>query len=48
MTARASHCVFSGSGSPKDREAIIREVIRGMLLPDEFEQKIKPLLRDTE
>jgi len=27
-----------------DREGFIREVIRGILLPDEFEQKIKPLL----
>ena len=28
-----------------DRQGFIREVIRGILLPDEFEQKIKPLLR---
>jgi len=27
-----------------DREGLIREVIKGILLPDEFEQKIKPLL----
>jgi thiol-disulfide isomerase/thioredoxin len=27
-----------------DREGIIREVIEGILLPEEFEQKIKPLL----
>lgn len=27
-----------------DRQGIIRDVIRGILLPEEFEQKIRPLL----
>jgi hypothetical protein len=28
-----------------DREGNIREIIEGILLPEEFEQKIKPLLQ---
>lgn len=28
-----------------DREGNIRDIIKGILLPEEFEQKIKPLLR---
>jgi thiol-disulfide isomerase/thioredoxin len=28
-----------------DKKGIVREVIRGIIFPEEFEQKIKPLLR---
>ena len=28
-----------------DREGVVRELIEGILLPEEFEQKIKPLLQ---
>jgi hypothetical protein len=28
-----------------DREGIIREVIEGIIYSDEFEQKVKPLIR---
>ncbi|HVF49946.1 MAG TPA: TlpA disulfide reductase family protein [Pyrinomonadaceae bacterium] len=30
-----------------DREGNIREIIEGILLPEEFEQKIRPLLQDA-
>jgi peroxiredoxin len=28
-----------------DKKGMIREVIRGIIFPEEFEQKVKPLLR---
>jgi len=28
-----------------DRKGNVREVIRGIVLPEEFEQKVKPLLK---
>jgi thiol-disulfide isomerase/thioredoxin len=28
-----------------DKKGMVREVIRGIIFPDEFEQKVKPLLR---
>ena len=31
-----------------DRDQTIRETIEGILLPEEFEQKIKPLLRHSK
>lgn len=31
-----------------DREGNVRDLIEGILLPEEFEQKIKPLLRQTK
>jgi thiol-disulfide isomerase/thioredoxin len=31
-----------------DRKGIVRDVIEGIMYPDEFDQKVKPLLRSTQ
>lgn len=31
-----------------DREGVVREIIEGILLPEEFEEKIKPLLEESK
>jgi thiol-disulfide isomerase/thioredoxin len=48
---RATKDLFTGSQTLPvtvviDRKGMIREVIEGIMYPDEFEQKVKPLLLD--
>jgi len=50
LGAKATKALFdSGETLPVsiviDREGNVREVIQGIVLPEEFEQKVKPLLR---
>ena len=48
-TKQAKALFFQGETLPVsviiDREGNVRDIIEGILLPEEFEQKIKPLLR---
>jgi peroxiredoxin len=49
---RATRALFTNSETLPmtiviDREGVVREIIEGILLPEEFDQKIKPLLDES-